>query len=119
MKRIITLTKKNAFYNELDGYSDEHFKYRLKETYGGWGIYEQITPGGISIYNSWLLVIDEENGTESKIQIQSYNNIVYDELFDAIENWMKTEMLGFRVMNNETTKENGYLIVHPNGNSKV
>lgn len=119
MKRIMTLTKKNAFYDKLDGYSDEHFKYRLKETYGGWRIYEEITQDGISIYNSWLLVTDEEDGTESKIQIQSYNNIVYDELFDAIENWMKTEMLGFRVMNNETTKENGYLIVHPNGNSRV
>ena len=51
--------------------------YRLKETYGGWRIYEEITQDEISIYNSWLLVTDEEDGTESKIQMTKINQLFY------------------------------------------
>lgn len=88
----------------------ENDKYKLKEIYGGFNIYQKITDFDIPICNEWLLRKQCKTGMEIKIVIQCYNNITYDELLDAIDNYCETGLFNYKTFERET-----YTVVHPNG----
>ena len=53
------------------------YKYKLRETYGDFHIYQHIVEYDISVVNEWLLTKVLKTGMEVLIQIQSFNNITY------------------------------------------
>jgi len=87
-------------------------KYKFKEDYQGFDIYSHITQDGIEIHNEWLLHYEPRiSKSDINIVIYSYNNICFEELFDAIDNYVNNGLLGFKAF-----EKNGYTVVHPNGN---
>ncbi len=91
------------------------YKYKFKEEYQGFDIYKRITLDGTEIYNEWLLHYEPRNSNlDVNIVIQSYNNICYEELFDAIDNYINDGLFGFKAFEKE-----GYCVVHPNGNKRL
>ena len=85
---------------------DNIYKYKLINIYEGFGIYNEIAPNGIEIHQSYLLT----NEDDITIMIESYNNIIEEEILDRIDNYLKRHKFGIRVI-----KKDNYYIMHPNG----
>lgn len=85
-------------------------KYILKEEYSGFGIYQEKTPTGYYMSQSYLIT-----DTNLTIVCQSYNRICLDELKDAIDHYRKTKRFGFRAMN----RGEHLYFVHPNGKQSI
>ena len=80
-------------------------KYRLIETYRDIGVYEEISPSGCCISQSWLLV-----DQHLYIFIDSYNHMCKEELLDAIDERKDNRWFGFKGF----MRLQGF-VVHPNG----
>ena len=59
-------------------------KFGLREEYNGFGLYQEITPTGFYVSQSWLLV---NGNTGKRLQVESYNNVCKEELLDMIDNF--------------------------------
>lgn len=80
-------------------------KYRLVEVYRDIALYEEITPSGYPVSQSWILI-----NQHLYIFVASYNNICKEELLDAIDNYKDCDKFGFTGF----MKLHGF-VVHPNG----
>lgn len=81
--------------------------YVLKEEYQGFGLYQRKSPNGYLIHQDYMITNDNIT-----IQCQSYNNIIIEELLDAIDNYNNNGNFELKVFKHS---ENLYY-VHPNGN---
>ena len=97
MKRVITI--KNT-YGEYD-------KYVLKDEYEGFGIYEEKTPSGYFVHQSWLI----SNNEGAELVIESYNNLCKEELLDIIDNYNEKRRFGVKAL-----MHCGSLHMHNGGN---
>jgi len=81
-------------------------KFVLQKEYKGFGIYEEMTPTGWYIHQSWAL----SNG-EVRLIIESYNNICEAELLDLVDHYTESGRFGVKAMSR------GYkdYLMHPNG----
>ncbi len=104
MKRVIYLP---------DELNDNKFK--LKAEYRGHGVYQRCTPSGYPVHQDWAVV--REDGFT--FAIQSYNNICYYEVLDAIDNYGVNKKYGFKVIQTEKGLEHGYYTVHPSGKETI
>ena len=86
-------------------------KYVLKTTYDGHGIYQRCTPSGYPVHQDWA--VQREDGFT--FTIQSYNNICYYEVLDAIDNYAVNKKYGLKAIQTEKGLEHGYYTVHPSG----
>ena len=68
MKRVI-----NAFNN----------KYILKQEYRGFGVYQEVSPNGLQIAQSFLIT----NGDIAKAY-QSYEHKIIEEMLDIIDDYL-------------------------------
>ena len=84
MKRVITI--KNVY-----GTTD---KYVLRDEYEGFGIYQEKTPSGYFVHQSWLI----SNNESAELVIQSYNNLCKEELLDIIDNYKQTHRFGVKAV---------------------
>ena len=80
-------------------------KYVLRDEYNGFGIYQEKTPSGYFVSQSWLLKNDNVT-----IMCESYNNKCKEELLDAIDSYKNRRRFGFKAF-----YRNGCYVVHPNG----
>ena len=78
MKRIIYIPDKL-----------NNVKYVLREEYGGFGIYQHMTPSGFYVHQGWLVY----NGKIGYIS-ESYNNRCKEELMDCIDNYNEAGKFG-------------------------
>ena len=81
-------------------------KYVLTEEYNGFGIYQEKTPNGFFVHQSWL--ISNDKGAE--LVINSYNRLCKEEVLDIIDNYNKTYRFGVKAV-----KYCGAVCMHPNG----
>ncbi len=81
-------------------------KYVLQKEYNGFGIYQEMTPTGWYVHQSWAL----SNG-EVRLIIESYNHICKEELLDLIDRYTESGRFGVKAMSG------GYKVylMHPNG----
>lgn len=85
-------------------------KYELKKEYGNFGIYQERSPKGFFVSQSYLVVSNDS----ISIQIDSYNNICMAEILDAIDNYNDCGKFGFKAL----IRNFGYC-VHPSGNFEI
>lgn len=85
-------------------------KYVIKEEYKQCGVYEEMSPSGYRVHQSWLIhTIEGYN-----IQIRSFMNLCYEEVLDYIdlnESTGKFELRAFL--------RNGVFVVHENGDMRI
>ena len=63
--------------------SEFNKKYVLKEEYRNFGVYQEVSPNGILISQSFLIT----NGDIIKVY-QSYENKIVEEMFDIIDDYL-------------------------------
>ena len=81
-------------------------KYILRKEYEGFGIYQEKTPTGFFVHQSWAI----SNGTIT-LMIPSYNHYCEEEILDFVDNYRKTKLFGTKAIN-----YGKYRCVHPCGN---
>lgn len=96
MKRVIAI--KNVY-----GTND---KYVLRDEYEGFGIYEEKTPSGYFVHQSWLI----SNNENAELVIESYNNMCKEEVLDVIDHYNETHRFGVKAV-----MHCGSLHMHPCG----
>ena len=89
-----------------NGYGNED-KYVLTKEYNGFGIYEEKTPNGFFVHQSWLIC----NNKDAKLVINSYNHLCKEEVLDIVDNYNETSKFGVKAV-----KCYGVFCMHPNGN---
>ena len=85
-------------------------KYVLRKEYESFGIYQQKTPTGYYISQSYAIV-----GDGNIIVVESYNNICLDEIYDMIDNYKESGKFGIRAMK----KLDDTYIMHFRGNHEI
>lgn len=95
MKRIIKIKTR---MNEV--------KFVLREECEGFGLYQEQTPSGYFVNQSWLISDNEKN----ELVVESYNNQCKEEVLDMIDNMNATGSFGVRA-----TLFCGSLFMHPCG----
>ena len=103
MKRVVKVT---------DSLNER--KYILKEEYGGFGIYEEKTPTGFFVHQSWLIRF-ESPITVYNIVIQSYNSLCKEELYDIIDNYNEKGEFGIKVLDDRWGNDEPTRYMHPSG----
>lgn len=98
MKRLVKLS---------DDRLGNKMLYVLKEEYQGFGLYQRKSPNGYLIHQDYMITNDNIT-----IQCQSYNEIIKEELLDAIDNYNSDGFFGLKVF----MRDNHYYYIHPNGN---
>lgn len=98
MKRLVKLS---------DDRLGNKMLYVLKEEYQGFGLYQRKSPNSYLIHQDYMITNDNIT-----IQCQSYNEIIKEELLDAIDNYNNNGNFELKVFKRS---ENLYY-VHPNGN---
>ena len=98
MKRLVKLS---------DDRLGNKMLYVLKEEYQGFGLYQRKSTNGYLIHQDYMITNDNIT-----IQCQSYNEIIKEELLDAIDNYNNNGNFELKVFKRS---ENLYY-VHPNGN---
>lgn len=96
MKRVIVIN--NAY-----GTND---KYVLSAEHDGFGTYEEQTPSGATIHQSWL--VSNNNGTE--VVIKSFNHMCEEEVLDIIDFYNEMGIFGIKAK-----RCNGVLYMHRAG----
>lgn len=86
-------------------------KYVLSQEYNGFGIYQEMSPNGYKVHQSWL--IHRDNNIGSDIVIQSYNNVCYDELLDMIDSFLESGEFCITAL--KSKYDDKVLIMHPSG----
>ena len=81
-------------------------KYILSEEYEGFGVYEETTPSGYFVHQSWLIA-----GKDITIVVPSYMNYCKEELLDCIDSYNEAKKFCIRAR----SRENGLYIAHPSG----
>lgn len=99
----------DRIYKIIGNYGNEE-KYVLVTEYNGFGIYQRVCPNGFRVSQEWLIT----NG-HRVIVCQSYNNVIKEELMDAIDKYQKSGRFGFRVIK----KADDTYIVHPCGKAQI
>lgn len=84
MKRIITINNRYG----------EHDKYVLRDEYEGFGIYQEKTPSGFPVHQSWLI----SNNKDAELVIESYNNLCKEEVLDIIDHYNETHKFGVKAV---------------------
>ena len=84
MKRVIQI-------GNVYGTND---KYIFKEEYNGFGIYQEKTPNGFFVHQSWLI----SNNENAELVIESYNNLCKEEVLDIIDNYNETNKFGVKAL---------------------
>lgn len=84
MKRLI----------KIENVYGTHDKYVLTDEYEGFGIYEEKSPNGYFVHQSWLI----SNNENAELVIPSYNNLCKEELLDIIDNYNKTNKFGVKAV---------------------
>ena len=69
-------------------------KYVLTDEYEGFGIYEEKSPSGFFVHQSWLI----SNNENAELVIKSYNNLCKEEVLDIIDNYNKTSKFGVKAV---------------------
>lgn len=87
-------------------------KYVLKETYLGHGIYRHMCPSGYYVHQEWAIVREKDNFT---VMIQSYNNMCYEEILDAIDTYNEIGKYGLKALTTKKGLEHGYMTMHNAG----
>ncbi len=88
-------------------------KYEFTKMYDRFAIYEEVTPSGYQVSQSWAIK-DLENDDAAPLIIQSHNHISEAEILDAIDNYNKSGFFGFKVF----YKTYG-TVVHPCGDVRI
>ena len=96
MKRTIKI--KNVYGKED--------KYVLRDEYEGFGIYEEMTPSGYLVHQSWLI----SNNDNAELVMESYNNLCKEEVMDIIDTYKETGKYGVKAL-----MHCGSLHMNPNG----
>ena len=81
-------------------------KYVLKEEYEGFGLYQEQTPSGYFVSQSWLISDNEKN----ELVVESYNNQCKEEVLDMIDEFRKNGKFGVKAVD-----FCGVLHMHPSG----
>ena len=81
-------------------------KYYLLEKYKDVGIYQEVTPNGYYVHQSYGFKINDKF-----FMSESYNHNNKKDLLDFIDNYKKKKIFGFRAFN-----KGSYYCIHPNGN---
>ena len=89
---------------------DDELEYVLKKEYEGFGIYQRKCPSGYFVHQDYMIA-----NNNIIIQCQSYNNIIIEELLDAIDNYNSDGFFGLKVF----MRDNHYYYIHPNGNTFI
>ena len=84
MKRVIYI--KNVY-----GTND---KYVLTKEYEGFGIYQEKTPNGFFVHQSWLI----SNNEDAELVIESFNNLCKEEVLDIIDSYNETNRFGVKAV---------------------
>lgn len=87
-------------------------KYVLKEMYEGHGVYRHFTPSGYPVHQEWAIVRESDGFT---IVIESYNDMCYDEVLDAIDSYNETGKYAIKVLQTLKGVEHGYWNMHRTG----
>ena len=84
-------------------------KYVLVQEYKGFGIYEEVSPRGYHVSQSWLI-------TDNKVALicDSYNNFIEEELLDAIDNYNEKKSFGVKGFYKDVYNGLSVFIAHPN-----
>lgn len=69
-------------------------KYVLVNEYAGFGIYQEKTPSGYFVNQSWLI----SNNGNAELVIESYNGLCKEEVLDIIDNYNKTNKFGVKAV---------------------
>ena len=80
-------------------------KYILQKEYGGFGVYQRMTPSGYYVHQDWLI----SNG-DIIIICASYNNLCEEELYDAIDSYNESKQFNLKVL-----RQAYGCYVHPSG----
>ena len=86
-------------------------KYVLNQEYNGFGIYQEMSPSGYKVHQSWF--IHRDNNIGSDIVIQSYNNVCYDELLDMIDSFLESGEFCIKALVSAYDKH--VMVMHPSG----
>ena len=81
-------------------------KYVLTDEYGGFGVYQEKTPSGYFVSQSWLI----SNNDNAELVIESYNDMCKEEVLDVIDNYNNTNKFGVKAV-----MHCGSLHMHNNG----
>lgn len=81
-------------------------KYVLKDEYKGFGIYQEKTPNGFCVHQSWLI----SDNDRVELVINSFNNICKEEILDMIDNYKETSKFNVKAV-----EFYGSICMHPNG----
>lgn len=81
-------------------------KYVLINEYQGFGIYQEQSPSGYFVSQSWLI----SNNQGAELVIESYNNLCRAEVLDIIDNYNETGRFGVKALTHK-----GELCMHPSG----
>ena len=84
MKRVITINNRYGMYD----------KFVLRDEYEGFGIYQEKTPSGLFVHQSWLI----SNNKNAELVIESYNNLCKEEVLDIIDNYKATYRFGVKAV---------------------
>ena len=86
------------------------YKARLQKTYDGFGVYEEVTPNGWLVHQSYAICNDKV-----VIISESYNNNDLDDMLDIIDNRNESGKFGIRVLPRGTFNGKSIYIIHPAG----
>lgn len=91
-------------------------KHVLKTVYEGHGVYQRVTPSGYPVHQEWAIVRESDGLT---IVTESYNNLDYADMLDAIDTYNETGKYGFICCITQKGMEHNYYNVHRGGNFKL
>ena len=100
MKRVMVLDNK---------------KYVVDRFYRGHSIYQERTPNGYKVSQSWAVINDDG----LIIQIPSYNDVCLEEVLDAIDLAEEEGEYDFKANKVFYSYTDPVYVVHPNGKERV
>ncbi len=84
-------------------------KYVLVQEYEGFGIYEEVSPNGYRISQSWLVANDKV-----ALQCGSFNDFIKEELLDMIDNYNEKGVFGTKGSHQGNFNGLDIYLAHPN-----
>ena len=84
-------------------------KYLLIKEYDGFGIYQEVSPNGYRISQSWLIANDKV-----ALQCGSFNDFIIEELLDMIDNYNERGVFGTRCKHEGNFNGLDIYSAHPN-----
>lgn len=83
-------------------------KFRLVEEYEGFGIYQEVTPYGYYVHQSFAF---KTNGVVGAVFVSySYMNNDIEDIYDYIDNYNNKGSFGFKAFD-----KGSHFCIHPNG----